>query len=39
VLSPWTRDVGQDVNQYESLFDFIGRNVKLFFDKDSKWMN
>jgi hypothetical protein len=39
VLSPWTRDVAQDVNQYESLFDFIGRNVKLFFDKDSKWMD
>jgi hypothetical protein len=39
VLSPWTRDVGQDVNQYETLFDLIGRNVKIFFDKDSKWMN
>ncbi len=38
-LSPWTRDVAQDVNQYESLFDFIGRNIKIFFDKDSKWMN
>jgi hypothetical protein len=38
VMSPWTRDVGQDVNQYETLFDFIGRNVKIFFDKDSKWM-
>ena len=39
VLTPWTRDVAQDVNQYESLFDFIGRNIKIFFDKDSKWMN
>ncbi|HQB33486.1 MAG: hypothetical protein A4E59_00773 [Syntrophorhabdus sp. PtaB.Bin027] len=39
VLSPWTRDVAQDVNQYESLFDFIGRNIKIFFDKDSKWLN
>ena len=39
VMSPWTRDVGQDVNQYETLFDFIGRNVKIFFDKDAKWMN
>lgn len=39
VLSPWTRDVGQDVNQYETLFDFIGRNVKIFFDKDLKWMD
>jgi len=39
VLSPWTRDVAQDVNQYETLFDFIGRNIKIFFDKDSKWMD
>jgi len=39
VLSPWTRDVAQDVNQFESLFDFIGRNIKVFFDKDSKWMD
>ena len=39
VLSPWTRDVAQDVNQFESLFDFIGRNIKIFFDKDSKWMD
>lgn len=38
-LSPWTRDVAQDVNQYESLFDFIGRNIKIFFNKDSKWMD
>jgi hypothetical protein len=39
VLSPWTRDVAQDVDQWETLFDFIGRNVKIFFDKDAKWMN
>jgi hypothetical protein len=39
MLSPWTRDVAQDVNQYESLFDFIGRNIKTFFDKDSKWLD
>jgi len=33
-ISPWTRDVAQDIYHYSSLFDFFGRNTKLFLDKD-----
>jgi hypothetical protein len=33
-LSPWTRDVGQDISHFSSLFDFIGRNIKVYIDKD-----
>lgn len=35
-LSPWTRDVAQDIDHYQSLFDFIGRNVRIFLEKDKK---
>jgi hypothetical protein len=35
-LSPWTRDTGQDIYHYNTLFDFIGRNVRIIIDKDSK---
>jgi hypothetical protein len=34
VLSPWTRDTGQDIDHFRTLFDFIGRNNKIFLDKD-----
>ncbi|OPX92441.1 MAG: hypothetical protein A4E58_03354 [Syntrophorhabdus sp. PtaB.Bin006] len=37
-ISPWTRDVGQDIDHYETLFDYIGRNVRAFFEKDAKQM-
>ena len=33
-ISPWTRDVAQDIAHFKSLFDIIGRNVELFFKKD-----
>lgn len=33
-LTPWTRDTGQDIEHFGSLFDFIGRNSKIFIDKD-----
>jgi hypothetical protein len=33
-LSPWTRDVAQDVDHYRTLFDMIGRNVGVYLDKD-----
>jgi hypothetical protein len=33
-LSPWTRDAGQDIDHVNPLFDFIGRNIKIFLDKD-----
>ena len=33
-ISPWTRDVAQDVSHFNSLFDIIGRNVEVFLEKD-----
>jgi hypothetical protein len=33
-LSPWTRDVAQDVDHYRTLFDLIGRNVGVCLDRD-----
>lgn len=36
-LSPWTRDVAQDIDHHTSLFDFIGRNTGIYLDKD--WKN
>ncbi|RJQ17464.1 MAG: hypothetical protein C4560_08545 [Nitrospiraceae bacterium] len=37
-LSPWTRDTGQDIEHYRNLFDFIGRNTKIFLDKDDEML-
>jgi len=37
-LSPWTRDVAQDVDHYRTLFDFIGRNTGVCLDKDKERM-
>jgi len=33
-ISPWTRDVAQDVGHFDGLFNLIGRNVKVYTDKD-----
>jgi len=33
-LSPWTRDVAQDIGHFTSLFDHIGRNIPIFLKKD-----
>ncbi len=30
ILSPWTRDTGQDIEHYTTLFNLIGRNTKIF---------
>ncbi|HPD57651.1 MAG TPA: YjbH domain-containing protein [Smithellaceae bacterium] len=35
-VSPWTRDVAQDIYHRTSLFDFIGRNAKIYIDKDKE---
>jgi len=35
-ISPWTRDVAQDIYHRTSLFDFIGRNSKIYLDKDKE---
>lgn len=34
-LSPWTRDVAQDISHYNGLFDFIGRNTGVAFREDA----
>lgn len=33
-VSPWTRDVAQDIEHPESLFEILGRNFKKFLDRD-----
>jgi hypothetical protein len=33
-LSPWTRDVAQDIGYFTNLFDYIGRNTDIFLKKD-----
>ena len=33
-LSPWTRDVAQDIDHYNTLFEFFNRNTEIFLDKD-----
>jgi len=37
-ISPWTRDVAQDIGHRTALFDFIGRNTNTFVNKDSRMM-
>ena len=34
-LSPWTRDVAQDINHHNTLFDHIGRKTKVFLNRDT----
>lgn len=33
-FSPWTRDVAQDIVHFTELFDYIGRNVPIYLNKD-----
>jgi hypothetical protein len=35
-ISPWTRDVAQDIYHYRTLTDFIGRNTDISLDKDTR---
>lgn len=37
-ISPWTRDVAQDIDHFTNLFDFFGRNTKIYLDKDRKYI-
>ncbi len=37
-LTPWTRDVGQDLYHYMNLFDYMGRNIPIYLRKDLKMM-
>ncbi len=33
-ISPWTRDVAQDIEHTYNLFDYIGRDTKIYFRED-----
>lgn len=35
-LSPWTRDVAQDIDHNRTLFDLIGRNAGVNLDRDAE---
>lgn len=37
-VTPWTRDVAQDIAHNTSLFDFIGRNTNLYLNKDREML-
>jgi hypothetical protein len=37
-LTPWTRDTGQDIDHFGTLFDFIGRSTKIYIDRDSEML-
>jgi len=37
-ISPWTRDVAQDVVHFTTLFDYFGRDKKIYLDKDKQHM-
>lgn len=37
-ISPWTRDVAQDVVHFTTLFDYFGRDKKIYIDKDKEYM-
>ncbi len=34
-ISPWTRDVAQDIDHFATLFDFIGRDAQIYLKKDA----
>jgi len=38
-VSSWTRDTAQDIDHFNNLFDFIGRNVTIYLQKDRKMIN
>jgi hypothetical protein len=37
-IAPWTRDVAQDIDHSYGLFDYIGRDARIYLDKDREWM-
>jgi hypothetical protein len=34
-ISPWTRDVAQDIDHFTPLFDYIGRDTDIYLKKDA----
>lgn len=37
-ISPWTRDVAQDVDHHDTIFDFLGRTLKILLDRDKNML-
>jgi hypothetical protein len=37
-ISPWTRDVAQDIYHHTLLFDIFGRDTKIYLDKDKGFL-
>lgn len=37
-IAPWTRDVAQDIEHSYSLFNYIGRDTKIYIGKDKEYM-
>jgi len=37
-ISPWTRDVAQDIDHCYNLFDYLGRDAVIYLNKDKKWL-
>jgi hypothetical protein len=37
-VSPWTRDVAQDIDHHNTLFDYMGRNAGIYLKKDRGMM-
>ena len=37
-VSPWTRDVAQDIDHHNTLFDYMGRNTGIYLKKDRGMM-
>jgi hypothetical protein len=34
-ISPWTRDVAQDIDHFHTLFDYLGRDTEIYLKKDA----
>jgi hypothetical protein len=37
-ISPWTRDVAQDIEHHNTIFDFLGRTLKIYLDRDKNML-
>ena len=37
-ISPWTRDVAQDIDHHDTILDFLGRTLKIFLDRDKNML-
>ena len=37
-ISPWTRDVAQDIDHHDTILDFLGRTLKISLDRDKNML-